>query len=317
MPQTAEASPVERVTFAIRDRCIACDSPDLELLSSGRFCDEPLRGFIENDPWGVSPIPFLQDERWELVRCGPCGQMFHKRILDPSWQQRLFDEWMSADAMHEFERRHGRNTPERQWEAGRSRIRHVLRLERMTRSIRGGERMRVLDFGCGWGGFLAAAAVFGAEAYGIDRDTDRREGAGDAGIHVLPDLSALDPGLRGGFHALTLFQVLEHLEQPLAVLEALAPWVAPGGILILETPNCKDITGISSMTDYRGVHPLSHINGFTPRSLAAIAERAGFEPVVPVVSHCTAEPKNVVKTEVRRIVGGYLPPTTDQYFRRR
>jgi len=306
-----------RASFATRDQCIACAGVALETLARGDYSAEPVHGFITGDPWGQSPMPFISEDHWDFVRCRDCAQKFHRRVLAPEWQQRLFTDWMSADAIREFEATHGVDTPEHQFDVGRANVRHVLRLEKMTRSLRGRSPLRVLDFGCGWGHFLAAAAVFGAEAYGIDKDSDRRRGAEGFGFEVLPDLGELDPKLKGAFHALTLFQVLEHLVDPREVLAELAQWLMPGGILVLETPDCEGIEDIRTPDDYRGINPLSHINGFTPTTLAGIAERTGFEPTEPTVAHATVEPVQVGKTEVRRLVGRFLPRTTAQYFRRR
>jgi hypothetical protein len=61
-----------------------------------------------------------------------------------------------------------------------------------------------------------------------------------------------------------------------AGLEMLRARLVPGGILVLETPDCSGITGIVSRRDYDNIHPLEHINGFTPATLRKMAERLGF-----------------------------------------
>jgi 2-polyprenyl-3-methyl-5-hydroxy-6-metoxy-1,4-benzoquinol methylase len=311
--------------FVSRSSCIACGSSALETLAGGRFGDDPLRGFIASDPWGESPLPRIEQETWEFVRCGECQQKFHRRILSPPWQQVLFTRWMSDAAIREFEERHGVNTPSATFEQTRAAVRHVLRLEKMTRALRSAEQpLRILDFGCGWGRFLAVASLFGAETYGVDKDQDRQRGAENLGVRVEQSLDDLDASLRGALDAITLFQVLEHLEHPISVLRELRAWLRPGGIMILETPNAEGVTSIQSPQDYRAINPLSHINGFTPDALRAIAERAGFESVMPAPAHATAEPLSVAKTEMKRAIGllpnssvsdWVLPRTTDQYFR--
>ena len=60
--------------------------------------------------------------------------MFHNRLLTPWWQEIRFREWMSEDAIREFERMKGLNSPMRLFEKGVGFARHALRIERMTRS---------------------------------------------------------------------------------------------------------------------------------------------------------------------------------------
>jgi 2-polyprenyl-3-methyl-5-hydroxy-6-metoxy-1,4-benzoquinol methylase len=241
--------------------------------------------------------------------------MFHKRIIAPEWEETLFSKWMSRAAIEEFEERVGANSTRNRFEKGRTNTRHVLRLDKLTSALRTNDPMRILDFGCGWGDFLSAATRFGAEAYGIDADPDRRRAGGEKDLIVFPSLGEMDSNLRGTFHVVTLFQVLEHLPAPLSILEELAEWLMPGGILILETPDCAGVSDVRTLEDYRAINPLSHINAFTPKSLEAIARQAGFCPIFPGVAHATTSPVQVVKTEIKRIIGRFLPATTDQYFR--
>ncbi len=299
-----------------RENCISCGSPRISLLSSGGFFEEPVHSFISSDPWGDSPLPHLKEDTWEFVKCDECDQMMHKNIIAPEWESTLFTEWMSREAIEEFEKRIGASKPTAKFGKARGYTRHVLRLNQMTEAIRGEEGMRILDFGCGWGGFLSIAAMYGAEAYGVDIDPDRRQTSDRNGITIVEKLENLDSSLKGRIHCITLFQVLEHLPAPLPLLKELATWIAPSGILILETPNCSGVSDIIKPSDYRAINPLSHINGFTPNTLQNIARRAGFETVTPDVAQVATTRLAVFKTEVKRLIGGFLPLTTDQYFRR-
>ncbi len=87
--------------------------------------------------------------------------------------------------------------------------------------------------------------------------------------------------------------------------------------MVLETPDCSGVKGIGTYEDYSKIHPLDHINGFTPKTLRGFAERLGFESIAKPVSHVTCDPFRVAKTEMKRVIGGVLSPTTDQYFRKK
>ena len=65
--------------FVERNFCINCDSTDLHEVSHGRYTDSPLRDFLEADPWGECPTPYLQEAEWTLFvapiasRCSTSG----------------------------------------------------------------------------------------------------------------------------------------------------------------------------------------------------------------------------------------------------
>jgi SAM-dependent methyltransferase len=299
--------------FFERTLCINCGAKQFKELSRGRFSDQPLLGFIEADPWGESPVPFLRDAEWILVECANCGQVFHKRILTNEWNERRFSKWMSAEAIREFELRVAGESPlpARRFEKAREHIEHILRIEKLTNTLRKpSEPLRLLDFGCGWGDFLVACRHFGWNAFGVDRSTARMEGASIQILPSLDDLKDLPP-----FHVVTLFEVLEHIDEPASILGELAKLVVPGGLLVMETPDCKGITGIQSHWDYRKVHPLEHINAFTNKSLKSIALRHGFAAIPRGPAHATGSLMRVLKREVKHRLG-LGDASTQLYFRK-
>ena len=91
------------------------------------------------------------------------------------------------------------------------------------------------------GEFLLACKTFGFEVVGVDRAMPRIE---EAHTKVLSSLDALDKNQK--FHAITLFHVLEHLDDSAAILRRVAALMYQGGLLVLETPDCTGISGIRS-----------------------------------------------------------------------
>lgn len=303
---------MDTAEFVERAHCISCRSAKLKELSTGLFSDKPLHDFIANDPWGESPIPYLKGKRWSYVQCEDCGQAFHRYVLSPEWNERRFSQWMTQEAIEQFEKL--RTTPTSLFQKGTSRTSHVIRIEKLTRDLRRNERVRILDFGCGYGEFVTMCSLYGFESYGIDRSSARRDNG--RYTSVFAELDGLKNSAAGAreFHAITLFEVLEHLDNPQAVLESLSELMVVGGILILETPDCSGVTNITTRDDYYKIHPLDHINGFTPQTLRSFAERLGFAQIRPPVIHVTSDPSRVAKTEIKRLIGMLLKPTTQQYF---
>lgn len=305
----ANAPAAARAAFVDRQRCIACGGVVLDTLAQGRYADEPLHGILATQPWGEHPLPFVEHERWRYVACRACGQRFHQRILDPVWMHRLYTRWETQESMAAFIE--ATTSLQERGQRGRHFLAHALRLQRLLAAS--GAPPRVLDFGCGHGEFVAACRVLGLEAHGIDWAVDRRQ---HGLVQIHPSLAALraDGAHAAGFDAVTLFEVLEHLADPRATLEELAAVMKPGAVLVLETPDTTRITDLRSFDDYLAIAPLGHINGFTPATLRAIAERAGFRAIVPPPVWVAQRWGEALRNTARNLLARWRRPTTSQTF---
>lgn len=132
----------------------------------------------------------------------------------------------------------------------------------------------IVDIGAGHGFFVAACRDAGSTRYcGIEPGPLQRRFAED------------DLGLRGHIQAgdftaptapfrpriVTLFHVLEHLEDPGATLDVIAAWLAPDGWLVIEVPDLQDWSEIGLQYAH-----VSHRSYFTAASLTALLARHGF-----------------------------------------
>ena len=109
-----------------------------------------------------------------------------------------------------------------------------------------------------------------------------------------------------------MFEVLEHLDDPLAVLTALKARLNPGGVMIVEVPDTSGVSSIHDEHSYRVIHPLDHINAFTPASLVGIMRRAGFGPIAKQSAFVTTSLKRVGKDIAKAAL---KQRTTQRYFR--
>jgi len=97
-----------------------------------------------------------------------------------------------------------------------------------------------LDVGCGAGLLTEPLARLGAAVSGLDASADliavARQHARAAGIEV--DYRAGDlTEMEGQFDLVTCMEVIEHVADPAGFVNALARRLAPGGLLIMSTPN--------------------------------------------------------------------------------
>lgn len=136
------------------------------------------------------------------------------------------------------------------------------------------EASSVLDVGCGSGAFLQLVRERrpGCRVEGMEFNPRARAEAAARGFTVhaeaLEDLARAAPG---SFDVVTAFQVLEHLPQPRAFLDAMVAVARPGGILILGVPNNDGyLAGTTAIPSYVLNMPPHHMGLWRPSSLARL-----------------------------------------------
>jgi len=142
---------------------------------------------------------------------------------------------------------------------------HVSRYLYAASHVRG---RRVLDVACGTGYGLS---VLGAEArtvVGADADLGSartaRHGTTGAPHAVLVSDGAQLPFGDGTFEVVTSFETLEHLCDRDSFLDEIRRVLAPGGVLILSTPNALYTEPVNGVPRNR-----FHVHEYTPDELAS------------------------------------------------
>ena len=146
---------------------------------------------------------------------------------------------------------------------------------------------RLLDIGCAYGPFLAAAKKEGFEVLGIDPAPDAvdyvRETLEIASIQgtfpeSLPELYKIN-GMdkdKEFFDVITLWYVIEHLDDPGKALQAVNGLLKTGGILAFSTPSARGISRRRSLLSFLERSPPDHFTIWDPRRTAALMKRYGF-----------------------------------------
>ena len=129
---------------------------------------------------------------------------------------------------------------ETQLQANAGRFRHQVEVLRTQLPLR---NSRVLDIGCGGGLFLSLLKQEGAEAVGIELSDSRAAYAVSKHgleIHKRPIESDFwQQAYKGQFDAVTLWDVIEHVNYPLQTVQCAVNVLKTGGYLLVDTP-CRD-----------------------------------------------------------------------------
>lgn len=210
----------------------------------------------------VPPYPDLP-----LVQCARCGTAFF-----PTLQQPEYETAQATEAALAFYLEQG---------AG------IDVMAEPLAAIDPSKVRRYLEIGCGFGFSLdVARTVFGWSVKGIDPGFAARAGRDLLGLDIssaylrVPADAGPEP-----FDLVLCSEVVEHIFEPLGFLAILRGVLAPGGTLLLTTPNAGAITPETPA----GVlvpllSPGYHVTLYSKAGFEALLRRAGFTAVT-VVEH--------------------------------
>ena len=150
--------------------------------------------------------------------------------------------------------------------------------------------LRLLDIGCGTGGFLEHAQNGEFELYGFDASKAQSEYARMRFPNVRYARSCSEYLVEHGdrkllFDVITLWDVIEHIRNPLDYLLEMRGVIRPGGLVYISTPNglaklwkLKLYKLLSIDIDLRGEFmPWEHVFHYSPRSLEYLLRNSGFK----------------------------------------
>lgn len=202
-----------------------------------------------------------------LLRCGACGQLISQCTPEYYWQ-----------SMQEFDDPKG-TLPEAGLEKRRFR-RSKTFLDQIAKLLgQPPEQIRLLDVGCSSGAFLDAAVKLGFQAEGVEPAPKAAATAQAAGLNVRQGLLQEAGYAAGQFDAITLFEVIEHLQQPAELLQECRRILRPGGILLVGTGNAASwsMATMGARWEYLSIAKHGgHVSFFSPESIALLGQRAGF-----------------------------------------
>lgn len=137
----------------------------------------------------------------------------------------------------------------------------------------------ILDFGCGAGDFLKKAAEKAKTVKGIELQTDYIEQLNNAGITCVNDIHLVEDN---SLDVIFSFHVIEHLPEPIKILELLKSKLRKGGLLIIEVPHAKDFLLMNDNCESFKNFTLwsQHLILHTRESLNKLLNFCGYENVI-------------------------------------
>jgi hypothetical protein len=298
-------------SLVTRPTCpVGCNSRGRALLSLP-FLDERVWGFISDYYAGRVPRSAVEGARYAIRQCHACGGLWQVEVLDADGLRELYESWIDAEA-----------SLRKKTTAGVALFAEYAEILTTAATLldRPPHSIELLDYAMGWGHFASVAKAFNYRAHGFELSERRRAYARDQGIDVVDDLQD------GAYGFINAHHVLEHVPDPLATLTAIVEATEPEGIVRLSVPDSSGMVARLRGPDWRAgkdaLHPLEHVNGFTPESLRTLARRCGLVPcrrVTGVVAEPAPLPLRLRRwlgASIRRRLRPEPRPGTTDYFER-
>lgn len=233
------------------DPCNLCDSTEFVALRQQGWIDDILR---------------------DIVRCKSCGLL----TLRPLPSEAQLESFYGADYFHCDRPLHGGYEDyEGDAENIKRSFRKRMRLVDEWKSVRVGN---ALDVGCATGLFLEVLREKGWHAQGLERSAYAAQKARDKGFQVNQnDIQSADLP-REHFDLISLWDVIEHVQDPLGTLKRCREALAPGGFLLLSTPDASAPLARLLGAQWLGFRSAGeHLFFFGRNTLTQMLEKAGFE----------------------------------------
>ena len=232
---------------------------------------------------GVEFRKIHQKNQWQYLCCMNCGLIFlHPRP--------------TSQALLEKYRNYLPDQPDEisQWKEMMQPI--VIKSADLIEAQVITNRGKLLDIGCGYGFFLQEMMFRGWQVKGIEiAQTGRQFMRNSLDIHVYSEPLEHIDFPENIFDVVTLFYVLEHVLDPLALLSAIKRILKPEGLVLIRWPHSTPIVKILGplARKFDLFHTPYHLYDFSPKTIENLLVQSGFTSIKTWIGGHTSPSKRM------------------------
>lgn len=210
---------------------------------------------------GGTSFSTYQVGRTAMLRCHDCHVTLTPRHISIENDERFYE--------HEYVMNPSSRASARQLHY--SRYPEFIRLIAETR-VYGPTSGRWLDVGCGTGAFLEECRHAGYEVEGVELSKSAASEARNAALKVTRTLEECD----GSYDVVSMWHVLEHMQEPRVTLQSLRAMIRPNGVLCIRVPDFTSVWSRLLGDRWVWFQPRQHIVHFGPKNLQRLLHESGY-----------------------------------------
>ncbi|OGY18569.1 MAG: hypothetical protein A2900_03085 [Candidatus Chisholmbacteria bacterium RIFCSPLOWO2_01_FULL_50_28] len=206
---------------------------------------------------------------WPILRCGNCG--LYTLEFKGSYQK-FIREYYNKGFFTGSPKRAGYYNYEGDWLAEELNMRSYVKGIRQFK-----KEGKVLDVGCATGIFMVEAQKEGFDVYGVDV-SDYAIGIARRRFSDRVTMSSIERATfeKNAFDIVTLFDVIEHLNDPRKVLKKLHTIIRKDGLLVLNTGDTGSFLAKIQGKRWHFFIPPQHFFYFSQKNLSQLLTQCGF-----------------------------------------
>ncbi len=263
----------------LRNKCPVCSSTSSKSIFNRSFNEELIKEYMNVGYQGNADIRFLEDIKFEIVKCNRCNLSYQKYVLDEKRLNELYNKWIDPRLAQEWNE-DGKIENKRTYTF----ILNFAKIHLKKESA----KIKILDYGAGFGDSLLLAKGMGFDTYAYEYSTERIHFLEEKGIKTIDDKNEML------FDFIIVNQLLEHVTYPDETLKIIISKLNKNGLVYIAVPNCprieKKLEKIENIKDAKklqqylsdaSVAAFQHINFFTSYNLKLLFKEHGLKIITP------------------------------------
>jgi len=199
----------------------------------------------------------FQKDYFDIVRCNNCQLVYTNPIFDDEH----YKETYQSDDYQEIVKDLGEES-------------HIYRVNRFGKErveilskFLPEKKIKYLDVGCSTGFVVEAAKNIGWDATGIDLNPSAIKFGKSRGLNLKNKSLDEITFKKESFDVISLFDVLEHLPNPIEIVSQALDYLKKGGLIFIYVPNWDSASRILLGKDAHFIWPTHHLNYYTPTTI--------------------------------------------------
>lgn len=204
---------------------------------------------------------FLTQEDFQIYECLKCGLLF----TEPRPEKSVIGKYYKSDEYYSHQENKTGFIP-KLYES----VKSVNLKKKYKMATEGIAKGRVLDIGCGVGDFLHTMEQNGWDAVGIEPSEDAKAIAKKRIKAQIFDTEAQETLPDNSFDLITMWHVLEHVDDLHWQLKQLEHLIKPNGRVVIAVPNYKSYDGDFYKEKWAAYDVPRHLNHFNQETLVKL-----------------------------------------------